>query len=128
MSSKKNSCLPYVYVRSKEHAWVPGRLLRSDKKLATVVLQKYNDEQDMLLNTPKTAGVTVETVDVALKDYEKGLLPLQNVDDRGKLADHEDMVNLPYLHEVCRYPLSPNISFCIPSPVPYCNTSGRYPL
>ena len=91
---------PYVYVRSKEHAWVPGRLVKSDGKSATVAVQKYKNEKEMLLNSTKTTGITVTTVDVSLKDYEKGLLPMQNVDDRGKLGDHEDMVNLPYLHEV----------------------------
>lgn len=92
--------MPYVYVRSQEHGWVPGRLLTSDNKSATVVVQKYKDENEMLLNTPKTTGITVRQETVALKDYENGVLPMQNVDDRGKIGDHEDMVNLPYLHEV----------------------------
>ena len=75
-------------------------MLKSDGKTATVVVQKYKDEQEMIANSPKTTGITVENIEVNLKDYENGVLPMQNADDRGKLGDYEDMVNLPYLHEV----------------------------
>ena len=98
--STKDEPMPFVYIRSEEHAWVPARLLKSDGKSATVVVQKYKDEQEMILNSPKTTGITVRLETVALKDYESNVLPMQNVDDRGKLGDYEDMVNLPYLHEV----------------------------
>ena len=94
--------MPYVYIRSKDNAWVPGRLTESDGKSATVVVQKYKNEQEMIQNSSKTSGITVDHVEVNLKEYENGLLPLQNVDDRGRLSDYEDMVNLPYLHEVRR--------------------------
>ena len=43
--------MPYVYLRSREHAWVPGRVLKSDGKTATVVVQKYKSEEEMILNT-----------------------------------------------------------------------------
>jgi hypothetical protein len=99
-STKKDDPMPYVYIRSKEHGWIPGRVLESDGMCATVVVQKYNNEAEMIQNTPKTSGITVRQQVVRYKDYENGVLPMQNVDDRGKLGDHEDMVNLPYLHEV----------------------------
>ena len=109
-SNDNDDPMPYVYLRSRQHAWVPGRVLKSDGKTATVVVQKYKDEGEMILNTPKTSGITVREETVALKDYENGVLPMQNVDDRGKLGDHEDMVNLPYLHEVS---LTFALCFCV---------------
>lgn len=98
----KDEAMPYVYVRSADHGWIPGRVLTSDGKTATVVVQKYKDEEEMLLNASTTTGTKVQQEKVALKDYENGVLPMQNVDDRGKLGNYEDMVNLPYLHEVRR--------------------------
>ncbi|CAB9520503.1 Unconventional myosin [Seminavis robusta] len=98
-NTKKDDPMPFVYVRSKDHAWVPARVLESDGKVATVIVQKYKNEEEMLLNAAKTAGITVQQQVVQLKDYDSGVLPMQNVDDRGKLGDFEDMVNLPYLHE-----------------------------
>ena len=86
--------MPYVYVKSTEHGWIPARVLNSDSKTATVVVQKYNDEEEMLLNATSTSGTKVEEQKIALKDYPNGVLPMQNVDDRGKLGNHEDMVNL----------------------------------
>lgn len=86
--------MPYVYVRSAEHGWIPARKLNSDSKSATVVVQNYKDEEEMLLNAATTSGTKVSEQKVALKDYENGVLPMQNVDDRGKLGNYEDMVNL----------------------------------
>jgi hypothetical protein len=95
-----NNPMPFVYIRSKEHGWIPGRVLESDNTCATVVVQQYKDEAEMIQNSPKTSGITVRQQVVRYKDYDNGVLPMQNVDDRGKLGDYEDMVNLPYLHEV----------------------------
>jgi hypothetical protein len=36
-----------------------------------------------------------------LSDYNKGVLPMQNVNAQGELRAFPDMVNLPFLHEVC---------------------------
>jgi hypothetical protein len=41
-----------------------------------------------------------EEMEVPLKDYNKGLLPAQNVDGGGMLKPFADMVKLTYLHEV----------------------------
>ena len=92
--------MPYVYVRHPEYAWVPGRVLNSDGKTATVAVQKFKNEDEMLVNTANTSGLSIQEQKVNLKEYENGVLPMQNVDDRGKLSVFEDMVNLPYLHEV----------------------------
>ena len=55
MSNNKEA-MPYVYVRSAEHAWLPARVLKSDSKTATVVVQNYKDEEEMLLNATTTSG------------------------------------------------------------------------
>ena len=86
--------MPYVYIRNAESGWIPGRVLKSDKKTATVVVQNYADEEEMLLNATTTSGTKVHEEVVELKHYENGVLPMQNVDDRGKLGNFEDMVNL----------------------------------
>lgn len=96
MSNK--DAMPYVYVKSAEHGWIPARVLNSDSKTANVVVQKYKDEEEMLLNATSTSGTKVEEQKIALKDYPNGVLPMQNVDDRGKLGNHEDMVNLYVLY------------------------------
>lgn len=83
-----------MYIQSAEHAWVPGRVIKSDSKSATVVVQNYTSEEEMLVNAATTTGTKVHEVTVNLKDYKDGVLPMQNVDDRGKLGNHEDMVNL----------------------------------
>jgi hypothetical protein len=38
--------------------------------------------------------------EVDLSDYNKGVLPMQNVDENGNLRKFADMVELPFLHEV----------------------------
>ena len=86
--------MPYVYVKSAEHGWIPARVIKSDSKSATVVMQKYADEEEMILNATSTSGTKVEEKTIALKDYHNGVLPMQNVNDAGKLGNHEDMVNL----------------------------------
>ena len=43
-----------------------------------------------------------EKMTVEMKDYPNSALPLQNVDEHGNLNEVEDMVDLPFLHEVSR--------------------------
>lgn len=75
----------HVYIHSKEHKWVPASLLRTDGETATVRV---------------TDTKTEETI--KLTDYPNNVLPLQNVDEHGKLKEVDDMVDLPFLHEVSR--------------------------
>ena len=83
----------YVYIRSKEHKWTPARLIQIDGETATVQVPV-----DVHLST---TGPTKEET-VKLSDYPNQVLPLQNVDQNGELKAVEDMVILPFLHEVCR--------------------------
>lgn len=89
----------HVYVRSDEYAWVPARLLECDSAMkATVSVVCYKTEEAILTD----AGASKKTLQiVSLTDYPNQALPLQNVDEEGRLRTVQDMVDLPFLHEVC---------------------------
>jgi len=95
MGEKKS----FVYIKSKEYAWVPAIQTHTDGKKATVSVPQYKDEQSMDSDGGRGAKKSVEEI-VDLKNYTSGVLPLQNVDNTGLLLEFADMVELPYLHEV----------------------------
>lgn len=84
-SGGSSSTSNYVYVHSKEHKWVPVTLVRTDGETARVRISGDNAEET-----------------IKLTDYPNKVLPLQNVDENGKLNEVQDMVDLPFLHEVSR--------------------------
>jgi hypothetical protein len=93
----------HVYVQSDEHAWVPARLLESSgggSLTATVSIPVYAT-QGHIQSDGGRAALRLETSTIELKDYPSGALPLQNVDEEGRLLEVQDMVDLPFLHEVC---------------------------
>ena len=83
-----------VFVKDKELAWVPARLLDQTADKANVSIAIYTDEFD--IDTAGKGASKWTDITVNLKDYaEYGKqLPLQNM----RVLD--DMVDLPYLHEV----------------------------
>jgi hypothetical protein len=81
----------FVYIHSKEHTWTPARVIQIDGETATVQVPI-----DVHLST---IGATKEET-VKLSDYPSKVLPLQNVNQDGCLNEVEDMVDLPFLHEV----------------------------
>lgn len=83
-----------VFIRDKELAWVPARLLDQTPDKANVSVASYTDELDIDLGGKGATKWTDASVN--LKDYAEfgKQLPLQN----NKILD--DMVDLPYLHEV----------------------------
>jgi hypothetical protein len=83
----------------KKYAWIPARLLEQSGDKATVSVPSYPDEAAILSDGGKGASGWKEEK-VSLKHYPGKTLPLQNVDKSGKLTAVEDMVDLPYLHEV----------------------------
>jgi hypothetical protein len=89
----------HVYVKSDEYAWVPARLLESDGEKATVSIPHYRDEQAIQSDGGRGSKTSSKVV-VELKDYPTRALYLQNVDEEGNLREVEDMVDLPFLHEV----------------------------
>lgn len=90
----------YVFVRDPELAWVPAiKLGKDDGKKAKVKIPQYPDEQSIKCDGGASAK-TWNEVEVPLNDYNKGVLPLQNVDGGGNLKPFADMCQLTFLHEV----------------------------
>ena len=87
-----------IYVYDKDLAWVPARLKSRDGETAKVSIPTYADEAAILTDGGKGAkSWRDETVN--LKSYPGQQFPLQNVKG-GDLVEKEDMVDLPFLHEV----------------------------
>lgn len=91
-----------VYIRSEEYAWIPARLVEQDKDTAKVAIPQYEAEEFIASDGGK-AAIGFKSAVVKLKDYQNHSLPLQNCGKDGKLKEVDDMVDLPYLHEVRAY-------------------------
>jgi hypothetical protein len=88
-----------VYIRSDEYAWIPARLVEQDKTTAKVAIPQYANEESIMSDGGKGA-IGFKSAIVKLSDYQNHSLPLQNVGKDGTLKELDDMVDLPYLHEV----------------------------
>jgi hypothetical protein len=88
-----------VYIMDKKYAWVPARLIEAQGDKAVVSVPEYEDESKILSDGGKGAKRWTEEK-VSLKHYPGKALPLQNVDKSGNLTVVNDMVDLPFLHEV----------------------------
>lgn len=88
----------YVFIRDPEYAWIPAIKEGSSDKIAQVRVPQYRDEQATICDGGATA-TGWEDEEVPLKEYNRGVLPMQNVDGNGFLKAYPDMVNLPFLHE-----------------------------
>lgn len=98
-----------------DFGWLSAKVLKSTGETVEVEVRDYEDDVNIPAcevssslrptSSQKRRGdkvVPVKKVTVQLKDYSGGVLPLQNVDEDGKLIEVEDMVDLSFLHEVCR--------------------------
>lgn len=96
----------FVYVLSKEHSWVPAKLLEQDKVKATVSIPQFSSEQEIVSGQSATSSgkaiVSFFKEVVELKNYPNKALPLQNVDETGEFTPVKDMVDVMFLHEVRR--------------------------
>ena len=88
-----------VYVLDKDFAWIPARLIEQAGDVAKVSIPSYPSEEKILCDGGQGATSWREE-SVKLKFYPGKALPLQNVDKAGNLLEKEDMVDLPFLHEV----------------------------
>jgi len=88
----------YVFLKDPDYAWIPAKLVKSSGNVADVEIPQYSDENSTICDGGKTAKKVIEA-EVDLTDYNKGVLPMQNVDDNGKMLSFPDMVELPFLHE-----------------------------
>lgn len=89
----------FVFIRDPEYAWIPAVKIGGDANKARVKVPQYPDEQSMICDGGAGAKGWEEE-EVLLKDYNRGVLPMQNVDPSGCLKPFADMVELPFLHEV----------------------------
>jgi len=88
----------FVFIRDPEYAWIPAIKERSTDTTAQVRIPQYPNEQATICDGGASAKGWEEE-DVPLKEYNRGVLPMQNVDGNGFLKSYPDMVNLPFLHE-----------------------------
>jgi hypothetical protein len=91
-----------VYVMDKEYAWMPARLVSQDGDKAIVSIPTYADEPSILSDSGKGAKSWREET-ISLKHYPGKALPLQNLAKNGDLNKKDDMVDLPFLHEVSHF-------------------------
>jgi len=95
-----------------DFGWLSAKVLKSTGETVEVEVRDYEDDVNIPAcevssslrptSSQKRRGdkvVPVKKVTVQLKDYSGGVLPLQNVDEDGKLIEVEDMVDLSFLHE-----------------------------
>ena len=101
LSEANDTFRSFPHHEDPEIAWLPAKLKRSSGNVADVQIPEYADEQSTICDGGKKAKNWIEA-EVDLSDYNKGVLPMQNVDENGNLRKFADMVELPFLHEVCR--------------------------
>lgn len=102
MSGSSDQTSNRVYIFSSDYAWVPARLVKTDNetKSAVVSVKRWKEENEIQSEGGRLdTARDVERVEISLSDYADGVLPLQNVEENGKLREVEDMVDLPFLHE-----------------------------
>jgi hypothetical protein len=92
----------HVYVLDPEQlqSWIPAQVIsHKGKEEALLSIPQYINPQAIVCDGGRAARrFTKQTVD--LTTYPNHALPLQNVDGEGRLQVVEDMVDLPFLHEV----------------------------
>lgn len=88
----------YVFIRDSQYAWVPAIKTGQNDKFAQVRVPQYPNEQAFVCDGGLSAK-RFEEEEVPLKEYNRGVLPMQNVNASGALQSYPDMVNLPFLHE-----------------------------
>lgn len=113
----------YVFIRDPEYAWIPVIKESSTDKTAVVRIPQYASEQGTICDAGASAQGWEEE-EVPLKEYNRGVLPMQNVDQNGFLKTYPDMVNLPFLHEVCNFCFGRDL-LDSSSILPLANCSGQ---
>lgn len=92
----------FVFLKDPEYAWIPAKLIRSSGNVADVEIPEYADEQSTICDGGRSAKKMIDA-EVDLSDYNRGVLPMQNVEENGRMECYPDMVELPFLHEVSNY-------------------------
>jgi myosin-5 len=114
MTSLSGNTSNRVYIASDEFGWLPAKVVSNSGTHAIVQVKDY--EEDLQIPACEVAhGPGFSSTSPKHKRYENipvkdikvdlslsssdGVLPLQNVDQDGKLIVVEDMVDLGFLHE-----------------------------
>jgi hypothetical protein len=99
-SKELNKNANHVYIMDDTCSWIPAQVIERPNDISAVVnVPIYPNEQSIQCDGGKHAR-TWERRNVDLNLYANQALPLQNVNSEGTLQAVEDMVDLPFLHEV----------------------------
>ena len=90
----------HVYILHPNHSWIPAKVLEKKSDTEFVLnIPEYLNEQAISNDGGRHAKRFEKQVHDISK-YPNNALPLANVDSEGRLKEVEDMVDLPFLHEV----------------------------
>jgi len=120
-----------VYIASSEFGWIPAKVLvAANGKKVKVSFKDYPDDESIpacevslaigtssqapshrIHRGSKDKRIPLKEMEVDLLEYPGHVLPLQNVDEDGRLIEVPDMVDLSFLHEVCVCVCSARVHF-----------------
>jgi hypothetical protein len=109
----------YVYILDPVHSWIPAQITersttttangqQNNNNIIHLSVPQYKTEQAIQCDGGRNArGFQKKQVNLSdpknLIKFPHQHLPLQNVNSEGELQVVEDMVDLPFLHEVCLF-------------------------
>ena len=100
----------YVYILDPDHSWIPAQITdrKPDNQIIHLSVPQYKTEQAIQCDGGRTAK-SFKKMEINVNDPKtskmmdgQAHLPLQNVNNQGELQVVEDMVDLPFLHEVSK--------------------------
>lgn len=93
----------HAYLLDPVDSWIPCQVVERKSTAEVVVsIPEYRNQQAIKCDGGRSA-LRKKNQTINLTRYPNQALPLQNVDEDGRLKQVEDMVDLPYLHEVRRF-------------------------
>jgi hypothetical protein len=102
-SSHELKTANHVYILDPVDSWIPGQVVeRSSSERVEVSIPEYKNQQAIQCDAGRSAK-RKHRKSIDLTAYANHALPLQNVDANGRLNQVDDMVDLPFLHEVSRF-------------------------
>lgn len=118
VSSHELKTSNHVYLLDPVDSWIPCQVVeRRSSTEAVVSIPQYRNQQSIKCDGGRSA-LRKNNKHIDLTKYSNQALPLQNVDEDGRLKQVEDMVDLPYLHEVSGLgifflPPPPNLAYSV---------------
>ncbi|CAJ1968786.1 unnamed protein product [Cylindrotheca closterium] len=89
----------HAYVLDPIDSWIPCQVVERKTSTEVVVsIPQYRNQQAIKCDGGRSALRKKNKI-IDVSKYSNQALPLQNVDEDGRLKQVEDMVDLPYLHE-----------------------------